>query len=214
MQMSPAIDQLADALSKAQAVMEGAAKDAKNPHLKNKYADLGSVWEACREPLAKNGLAVVQVGGRDATGQPALHTLLLHKSGQWISGELPLDISEHKGINAMQALGSAVTYARRYGLSGAVGVVAEDDDGQGAGAPQQRKQNGIEQVMQDWDHRLSDCDTPEHFDEAARQWFKSNLMDPVRGEVWDLIIKRAYAKGFTRDSGRKAFVGREEPAPA
>ncbi len=66
--------------------------------------------------------------------------------------------------------------------------------------------------MTDWDHRLSDCETPEHFDEAARQWFKSNLVDPLRGEVWDLIIKHAYAKGFKRNSERKAFVNVNEPA--
>ena len=57
---SATIGKLVMALAKAQGQIKAAPKDSDNPFFKSKYADLASVWEACREPLAKNGLAVIQ----------------------------------------------------------------------------------------------------------------------------------------------------------
>jgi hypothetical protein len=118
---------LATALVKAQAAIEGAKKDSTNPHFKNKYADLGSVWDACREALHKNGFSVVQYGTVTEAGA-ALVTKLLHESGESIEGLTPL--LNTKGD--MQGLGSAWTYARRYGLAAIVGVCPEDDDANAA----------------------------------------------------------------------------------
>ncbi len=61
MTTSPEINELAAALAKAQGEMGGALKDSANPFFKSKYADLSSVWEACRAPLAKYGLSIVQI---------------------------------------------------------------------------------------------------------------------------------------------------------
>lgn len=87
------------------------------------YADLAQVYEACREPLSKHGIAVFQVPTRGQSGV-AVTTLLLHESEQWVQGELvlPGDTSDPK------AIGSLITYARRYGLSAMVGVVTSDED--------------------------------------------------------------------------------------
>ena len=60
MTKSDTIIELAKALNKAQAEMKGAVADSVNPHFKSKYADLASIWDACREPLTKHGLAVIQ----------------------------------------------------------------------------------------------------------------------------------------------------------
>ena len=62
MNTSEQLNELADALYKAQAVMGGALKDSANPFFKSRYADLQSVWEACRKPLTDNGLSVQQYG--------------------------------------------------------------------------------------------------------------------------------------------------------
>lgn len=132
--MSPTVDQLAAALASCQMALRGAVKDSVNPHLRNRYADLASVWEACREALAANGLSVVQGGVKCGDGW-ALRTTLMHASGQWVSGDVPLAIHPQKGINDMQAVGVAITYARRYGLASIVGVIQEDPDGNGAGTP-------------------------------------------------------------------------------
>ena len=76
---SDTIAEIAKALALAQAEMRGAVKDTENPHLKKKYADLSSVWDACREPLTKNGLSVVQ-STRMEGGTVVVITMLLHSS--------------------------------------------------------------------------------------------------------------------------------------
>lgn len=133
MKHSENLDQLAPALCKAQAAMRGALKDSTNPHFKSRYADLASVWDACRDALTANGLSVVQLpGGNGASVE--MTTLLLHASGQWISctGTFLAVKSDP------QALGSAITYARRYQLAAVVGVAPEDDDGNAASGTGER----------------------------------------------------------------------------
>lgn len=125
-QMSEQINELATALSDAQAQMDFAKKGSNNPFFKSSYADLASVWDVCRQVLPKHGLAVSQ------TMEPGegvqVRTTLMHKSGQWISGVIALPPVK----NDPQAYGSAVTYGRRYSLAAIVGVIADDDDGEAA----------------------------------------------------------------------------------
>lgn len=124
---SESIKELAAALSKAQAEIKGAAKDSDNPFFKSRYADLSAVWDACREPLTKNGLAVSQFPSADGP-KVTVETILMHESGEWISRDLTITAKE----DSPQAIGSAVTYARRYALAAVAGVAPEDDDGEAA----------------------------------------------------------------------------------
>jgi hypothetical protein len=124
---SEQIDKLAQALSKAQSQLQGARKDATNPHFRSKFADLESVWDAVREPLVTNGLAITQTTDVRA-GVAGLVTTLMHTSGQWIEGFLPLNAVKPDP----QAQGSSITYARRYALSAIMGVIQVDDDGEAA----------------------------------------------------------------------------------
>lgn len=117
---SETIGKLAEALAKAQGMMEFAKKDSTNPHFKSKYADIASVIDAVRECLSKNNLSYVQYEEDDH-----LVTLLMHSSGEWISGKMKLLM----GKQDMQGKGSALTYARRYGLASMVGIAQDDDDG-------------------------------------------------------------------------------------
>lgn len=128
MKHSETLAALADALAKFQGQAHGAAKNATNPHLKNKYADLSSIWEAIREPLSSNGLSVVQLPAPGENGTLKLVTRLLHSSGEWIESEIAMPL----GKQDPQGYGSALTYARRYGLSALLGITQEDDDGEGA----------------------------------------------------------------------------------
>lgn len=128
MRTSDTIKELACALAKAQAVMAGAKKDATNPHFKSRYADLASVWEACREALTANGIAVVQMTTTSADDEVVVETRLCHSSGEWIEGTLAIPVSKTDA----QGYGSALTYARRYALAAAVGIAPEDDDGNAA----------------------------------------------------------------------------------
>jgi len=127
MNQSSSIAALAAALAKAQAEMSGATKDSANPYFKSKYADLQSVWSACRKPLTDNGLSVIQ------TSQPTKHGLMLvttlaHSSGEWIRGYMPILAKDATA----QSQGSGITYARRYALAAICGVYQADDDAEAA----------------------------------------------------------------------------------
>lgn len=129
--------------------MKPAIKDSENPFFHARYADLASVYEAIREPLAKNGLAVTQTLGNDPIKSDILivETTLLHKSGEWIASKwcMPVPvrtttkkdnqgntISTTETLNDPQSVGGIVSYARRYSLSAILGVAADDDDAEKA----------------------------------------------------------------------------------
>lgn len=135
MNHSEAIDTIAAALSKAQGEIKPALKDSTNPHFKSHYADLASVWAACRKALSDHGLSVVQDAVTLEAGV-AVVTRLLHASGQWIEFG-PLVVPAQK--NDAHGVGSAISYGKRYALSAALGIVGEeDDDGNEAAQPKPR----------------------------------------------------------------------------
>lgn len=110
---------------KARKAMGAVIKNTINPHLKSKYADLGSVLDACQGALHDNGFAVLQPCGKDDHGA-YVETVLAHESGESFASRVYLVI----GKQDMQGVGSAITYARRYGLLGMAGLAPEDDDGE------------------------------------------------------------------------------------
>ena len=138
MQTSEQINELAAALAKAQGQIQGAVKDSTNPAFKSRYADLASVWDACRVALSLNGLAVVQ--GPALVGQGvSVTTRLLHSSGQWAESTLMLPMDKATA----QGAGSAITYARRYALAAMVGVAPDDDDDGNAASQQPAQQQRL-----------------------------------------------------------------------
>jgi len=111
---APVHKSLASALARAQSEMGKALKSANNPHFNKKYADLASVADACMPSLTKHGIAVIQPTFDDDTGR-YVKTILIHgESGETLECRVPLIVQR----NDMQGYGSAVTYARRYGLMG------------------------------------------------------------------------------------------------
>ena len=129
MNQSESIAALAAALSKAQSAITGALKDSANPFFKSKYADLAACWDACRQQLAANNLAVIQTTEVTEAGT-VLVTTLAHSSGEWMRGYLPV-LTKDAGP---QGQGSGLTYARRYALAAMVGLAQIDDDGEAAQA--------------------------------------------------------------------------------
>ena len=128
MNQSESIAKLATALSIVQGKLSHAKKDSANPFFKSKYADLESVWDACRSLLAENGLAVMQFPGEFIDGTMSLTTVLTHSSGEWIGQQMSVPISKPDA----QGAGSCLTYMRRYALAAVVGVVQADDDANAA----------------------------------------------------------------------------------
>lgn len=127
MKMSDSIAQLAEALAKAQGQIDDASKGSKNPFFNSKYADLAAVRAVIREPLAVNDIAVIQFP-RSLNGEVEVETMLTHKSGEYMSETLRLPVGKWDA----HGIGSAITYARRYGLMSLLGIATDDDDGNAA----------------------------------------------------------------------------------
>lgn len=202
MTTSDQINEIATALAKAQGEMGGALKDSANPFFKSKYADLAAVWEACRRPLATNGLAVIQ-SPMVADLRVSLDTLLVHTSGQWIRNTLSCVIKE----DTPQIIGSATTYLRRYALQSLVGVAAEDDDGEAAEgrvsngsaraqpAPAPRTVSAPPKGYVDWLDDLKGA-SDEGTDCLQRAWKESSLeyrsyLTTTTPKVWESIKAHA-----------------------
>lgn len=127
------------ALALAQAAMGPVLKDATNPAFKRgndplKYATLQSVLDACMPALSANGIAVMQPPC-EVDGKHCVKTIFAHESGETVECVVPLIVAK----NDMQGYGSAVTYARRYGLMAMAGIAPEDDDGNAAAAAAPRE---------------------------------------------------------------------------
>jgi hypothetical protein len=134
---SETIGKLTEALSKAQACIKGAITDSENPYFKSRYADLSSVWEACRIPLTDNGLAIIQTSTfwPENPEMVVIETTLSHSSGEFVTG-----VMAAKPVKPdPQSIGSCVTYLRRYSLAAICGVAPEDDDGNAATGKTQEK---------------------------------------------------------------------------
>ena len=126
--MSSNIGSITKALLAAQKQMGNAVKDAKNPFYRSSYADLNAVREACTPLLNENDIVVTQpLIQKD--GKSYLRTLLLHTSGEYLGSDVEIVCAKQ---NDPQAQGSAISYARRYGLQSLMSLGAADDDGEGA----------------------------------------------------------------------------------
>ena len=145
---SPTIGALAAALAAAQGEIKEAERDAENPFFGSSYADLASVWRACREPLRKNELSVIQP--TEMVGDMLmLRTILAHTSGEWIASLYPIVPMKQTRTEGWvpsgdpQSYGSAFRYARRYCLEAIVGVAPAgvDDDGEAAMRPARAAQD-------------------------------------------------------------------------
>lgn len=138
---SEQITKLAGALSKFQSQLEAVKKDSANPFFKSKYAELSAVWDAIRDPLAANELAVIQEPS-SANGRVVLTTTLLHSSGEYIRSSISFPVTKQDP----QGYGSAITYARRYALQAITGIAPEDDDGNAASVKPAEKLTARQQI--------------------------------------------------------------------
>ena len=129
MRQSTQVNELAAALSAAQSEMGGAVKSANNPFFKSSYATVGDVLKVIKEPLANNGLAITQFPVSDLEHKSVgVCTKIWHSSGQWVEQDYYLPLTKFDA----QAVGSAISYSRRYALQAALGIPSADDDGEAA----------------------------------------------------------------------------------
>ncbi|PGA79626.1 recombinase [Bacillus wiedmannii] len=129
MNKSETITELAKALVKFNSEVNKIAKDADNPFFKNNYATLDTIIDEIRPILSKHGLSIMQIPSGDGQNV-TLKTLLLHESGEWLESD---ELTMKPVKNDPQAVGSCITYARRYSLAAFLSLnTGEDDDGNGA----------------------------------------------------------------------------------
>lgn len=133
------------ALQKAQQEFDTPEKDATNAYLHNKYASLKSCLNTLKPTLHKNGFALTQEGGKDEFGH-FMETKFLHETGEFFSSRIYLELDK----NNMQGIGSAVTYAKRYGLLSLAGMEPDenpdDDDANKASGTKPRKSSNEQKV--------------------------------------------------------------------
>jgi len=139
MRTSSELNELAEALSKSQGEYVGLIKDIPvKMELKNgrkieyDFLDLGSIVEAVKGIISKHGLSVTQPIGV-ADGRPALYTMLMHKSGQFIESYVHLDFekTDYNGQAAKmseQEKGSVVTFQSRYNYVGILRIPLKNED--------------------------------------------------------------------------------------
>jgi hypothetical protein len=113
------IKNVSEALVKAQGSFPVIPFDKTNPHFKSRFSSLTAIMNHTKKILSDNGLAVTH-----SIKDMILYTRLVHISGEYLESEIPLTLSKHD----MQGLGSAVTYAKRYGVSAILNLVTDEDD--------------------------------------------------------------------------------------
>jgi len=125
MEQSESINELSASLAKAQLEIKNPAKNATNPFLKNRYADLGSCLNSIRAVAAVNGLAFVQ--SVEMLGDSvSVSSQISHSSGQWIR-QTAKTIVQNGGKNLMQDVGSMSTYLKRYQAQSMWAISGDDD---------------------------------------------------------------------------------------
>jgi len=140
MEKSESIKEIAIALCKFSGLTEKIKKTETNPFFKSKYADLSGILDVIKEPLIECGLSVVQF----PKGKYGLETMIMHISGEWISGEYEMKPTKEDPQNA----GSVITYQRRYALGAILGLnIDKDDDGNLASEPIKEQKPIKKQVL-------------------------------------------------------------------
>lgn len=193
------------ALAKAQGEIEAASKDKTNPAFKSRYADLTAVWAACRPALAKHGISLTQWPVHAEDGRLHIVTRIAH-AGEWIKAHFSIPVTKQDP----QGYGSATTYAKRFTLAAALGVVAdEDDDGNhasGRNAPARAPEPAIstqtESLGDTFVRKFNEAATAEAFEEevgkARAAWARLGTADKAK-VANSIEVRRAFWSQHPKD---------------
>lgn len=186
MNKSESIAELATALSKAQPELENAIRDVA-AH-KYKYADLGQMLTITKPVFAKYDLALSQFPSGGEGDSISLDSILMHKSGEWLSQSYSMPI-EARGISKAQASGLTITYMRRYALAAIAGITQEDNDA----AAHREEQKNIDMhaeennaAVAEFKRKMSSCDTFDKLQNVfaiAYEWARDNNDGKAGAEI-------------------------------
>jgi hypothetical protein len=129
--------EIGKAYTAAFADIRHAMKNSENPHFKSSYANLEEVINVIRDCYSKHGLAIVQFPGallRDGDMvRVEIQTSIIHSSGEMLGATMHMPVSLDKnGRISAHAVGSAISFGRRYAYAAAAGITQSDDDGNAA----------------------------------------------------------------------------------
>jgi hypothetical protein len=195
---SQEIDKLSAALAKAQAKLVNPKRNrtVSTGKYSYSYATLDTIFDGIRPVLAEVEVTPSQ-GTKNTDGRWDLVTRLTHSSGQWQETDVPLPYSGHSDA---QVLGSALSYAKRYGLTAALGIASEeDDDGSrtgkkpGKGSPAEGTADALDEPtrnrMTDIATVVQDFAAAGKLDKAKEEWESSDFRDNAEAKVfaWSLL---------------------------
>jgi len=166
--MSEQINELATALNKAQTKIDNASKSTQGHGYR--YADLSEILDIISPVFSELGLSHSQIPVLE-DGKACLETIIMHNSGQWISGTAFMAHAKLARGNDAQMMGATIAYQRRYSLKAMVGI-AEVDEEKNFKANDGKKETQIKDVKQD----------------AIEKINASKNMDDLRA-VWKSISK-------------------------
>lgn len=169
MKTSESITNIAKALVSFGKAMPKVPKDKINPHFKNKYATLSVMIEKATPHLTANGLAIVQQIDGDC-----MTTTLMHESGEFITATATMPCAAPSNP---QAMGSAITYARRYAYGSILSLDIDDDDDANAAtqapkqqaAPQPKAKADLNPTHEKWNGAIVSLATGKTTIEAIRK---------------------------------------------
>lgn len=196
---------LCEALVKAQAEFPKIEKrrTAKIGTYSYKYADLTDIMDAIRPALTRYGLFVTQ-----GVNEGQLYSKVLSKSGAVLENAIPLTQARGEGP---QAMGSALTYARRYGLCALLGIVADEDDDAAVATQKPKNPNPPPQAFKSpplqssekpkVTPRPSQADHPR----AALGWENDPATEAQRKRLWALAKEAGYDEEHLKDAVYSSF---------
>ena len=132
---------LASAFAAAQGEMGNAQKNLTNSHFNSGYADLATLRDVVMPVLSSHGIALIQMVNGDGS-YVSVTTRIMGHGEQMDCGSLTIPITGARNVS--HAIGSAITYARRFQLGAVAGISAtDDDDGNALKGVQPQKSNPV-----------------------------------------------------------------------
>lgn len=172
--MSESTVNIFPALIKARADIQAVQRDKDG--FGYKYATLDNVLNMLKDVLPSYDLGFVQFP-ETIDGKDGVTTVIIHKSGEYISARYEMDATPVKGTNLTQQKGASITYTRRYSLCSVFGIATEEDtDGVVAGQPQTKETKpAVKKTVAEYMALIDNCEDEQAINRLFYEWSKVYL---------------------------------------
>lgn len=178
--------------------IQNVVKNSNNPFYNSKYADLSAVWDEIKDKAIDNGFCIQQTMYINESGENCLKVRLLHECGDFIDSDMKLLLAK----NDMQAIGSAITYARRYLLMAMFGICPEDDDGNATTLKREPEKEKITQTQ--LGEIIDSLNAIEEKESAFLKRFKISKLEDLPRDEFKTAIAAIEARGKAKKEAANA----------